>query len=110
MMYYSPRLLYYSGRPKVPKRYQVSPHRLDGRESYAAIFRNSMGKRIHRGLGTTDVAEADLICAGLVRLWNAGVKSATDVPTDVPLKAVSLYFGESGKDPLSVPARATGID
>jgi integrase len=91
------------------KTYTVTAQ-LSGGKSYAATFRNAMGERIRRGFGTTNKGEAGLICAGLVRLWNASVKSAAEVPGDVPLKAVSLYFGESAKDPLAAPARATGFD
>src|SRR5258708_15763935 len=94
----------------MPKRYQVTPHQVDGRESYAATFRNSMGVRVHRGFGTVNEAEAGLIAAGLVRLWNAGVKTAADIPTDVPLKSVRLYFGQGAKDPTSVPGRAASAE
>jgi len=81
----------------MPKPYLVTPHRNEEGTSYAAVFRNSMGVRIHRGLGTEDQAEAGLISAGLVRLWTAKVKNAGEVPADVPLKAVRLYFGEMNK-------------
>jgi len=76
----------------MPKQYRVTAHVIPGRASYAATFRNATGVRVHRGLATTDRAEAGLICAGLVRLWNAAVRCAADIPPDVPLPAVSLYF------------------
>jgi integrase len=94
----------------MPKPYRVSPHQVAGRPSYSATFKNAMGVRIHRGLGTEDLSEAELIAAGLVRLWNSKTKSAADVPVDVPLKAVRLYFGETSKDVSSVLENASQIE
>lgn len=79
----------------MPKAYQVTPHHSPDQASYAAIFRCASGKRLHRGLGTSELSQARLVCAGLVRLWTAGVRTASHVPPDVPLDAVRLYFGES---------------
>jgi hypothetical protein len=75
------------------KHYSVTPVQHHGRTVYSAVFRLASGERVCRSLGTADHATAALICAGLVRLRNAGVADAAAVPVDVPERAVALYFG-----------------
>jgi hypothetical protein len=43
-------------------------------------------------LGTADRPTAELICAGLVRLYKAGTTSLDCIPKDVPTEATRLYF------------------
>lgn len=95
----------------MPKRYRVTPQKTQRAQSYSAVFRNASGKRLHRGLGTTDPSHAQLICAGLVRLWTLRAKSVLDAPGDVPLDSIRLYFDEIPAPPDSpLPATAESVD
>jgi hypothetical protein len=95
----------------MPKPYRVEPQRQSGAQSYSAVFRNASGKRVHRGLKTADLSQSQLICAGLARLWTQHIESILDVPFDVPLDAIRLYFGERGTNPDEpVPANAESVD
>jgi integrase len=84
----------------MPKHYRVTPH-LSGGTSYAALFRNASGKRVHRSLGTEDESLAKLVCLGLERLYREHVTDPRSVPPDVPLEAVRLYLGV---DDETIPA------
>lgn len=93
------------------KRYSVSPVLLPGRTTFTATFRAALGQRICRSLGTNDRSFADLICAGLVRLHLAGVRTISEVPSEVPLDAVRLYFGEAQfSDPNALPMDGQAVD
>jgi integrase len=85
--------------------YSVTP-RLRGRaRSYSAAFVCATGKRITRGLRTEDPERARLICAGLVVLFHARPKTATQAPTDVPLEAIRLYFDGAPESSLQVDSK-----
>ncbi len=81
------------------KKYSVTPIQRNG-TFYSATFRDAMGKRITRGLGTANVEIARVICAGLVGLFKSGVKIPDDVPKnlDVHPDARNLYFGVTGDE------------
>lgn len=95
----------------MPKNYRVAPQKNARKQSYSAVFRSASGKRLHRGLGTPDLSQAQLICAGLSRLWTLRAKSVLDAPANVPLEALRLYFEDSGVKPGDpLPASADSVD
>jgi integrase len=92
------------------RRYKVTPRLPDGRARYIATFRDHAGARRNRGLGTASQAEAELICAALVRL-HLGGWPAHAAPEDLPRKAVELFYNEdvgfeACADPAELPDEA----
>ncbi len=84
------------------KKYSVTPRLQHGRKYYIATFYNASGKRVTRGLGTTEKTMADVICTGLALLWTLRVKSAAERPAAACDESVRLYFdlGEDADDLL----------
>ncbi|HYG77033.1 MAG TPA: hypothetical protein VEK08_18650 [Planctomycetota bacterium] len=89
------------------KSYSVSPSLRNGTTFYIAVFKDSTGKRVCRGLGTDNRDDARLICDGLVALHNRGIRSITEKPIDVCEQAARLYFGE--KKANETEAKASNI-
>jgi hypothetical protein len=86
------------------KSYSVSPVRRKGTSYYVATFKNSSGKRVTRGLGTSNRDDARFICDGLVLLWNRRIRTAENKPIDVPEESARLYFGDTFPTESSIDA------
>ena len=59
-------------------------------------------------LNTNDPANAELICAGLVRFRVAEIDNPAKVLVDVPMETVRLYFERPASDDNEVPASTGG--
>ena len=101
----------------VPTHYTASKRRDPGREKYSVIFRHPVrldnggrpGRRVRRGLGTSDGAEADRLVAELDDLlrseeyWSYAARGTAAGRFDP--RVVSIFF--EGLDPSSRPSAAS---
>lgn len=94
----------------MPRHYRVQPIRRPGKRAYSATFYDASGKRVTRGLGTDSASTARVVCEGLVCLHERKIRSVSEVPPEVSLKSVELYFAEPFRPPESAAANASEVE
>ncbi len=92
------------------KPYSVTPILRAGSKSYSASFRNAIGKRVTRGLGTEDRGYAIAVCGKLCELWLSDVRNIASAPAGTEDHVLKLYFGEKDGLNKETPARGDQVE
>ncbi len=82
--------------------HNITPYQAPGRLGWNASFYDRTGRRVTRGLGTRDEAEAQLLCRALALLHHHKPASPEDAPSSMPPRALELYFGAGVVGPFEL--------